>query len=360
MVEATAPALKPPPLRIGRLEIETPTVLAPMAGLTDLPFRLLCARHGCGLVMTEVVNAQGVMRASSQTMYFLEASPDERPVGAQLYGSEPQVMAEAARRIQELDRFDLIDINCGCPVPKIITKGAGVALMKQPEKIGEMIRTIKAAVDLPVTAKTRIGLSPDEVNISEVAQAIEEGGAEVLAIHARFASHKHAGPADWDALARIKSERSIPIIGNGGVDCAADAGAMRAATGVDGIMVGRAAIGNPWVFEEISAMWDGRLYIPPTLEDRRRMIEEHLMTLIAQFEKKNEYRKRKKHGSEESACHHFRTHLLKYLKGHPGIGNLMKRLEGIHSVADVMGAVDEVLWPELHVVVESVGSPTLS
>ena len=340
--------MKPPPLRIGRLEIETPTILAPMAGLTDLPFRLLCARHRCGLVMTEVVNAQGVTRASAQTMYYLEASPDERPVGAQLYGAEPEVMAEAARRIQELGRFDLIDINCGCPVPKIITKGAGVALMKQPEKISEMIRVIKAAVDLPVTAKTRIGLSPDEVNISEVAQAIEEGGAEMLAIHARFASHRHSGPADWDALAQIKSERSIPIIGNGGVDCAADADAMRAATGVDGIMVGRAAIGNPWVFEEIAAMWDGRLFEPPTLEDRRNMIEEHLMTLIAHFDKKNEYRRRKKNTTEESACHHFRTHLLKYLRGHPGIGSLMKRLEGIHTVTDVMSAVDEVLWPERH------------
>lgn len=346
MVDRAEIPVKPPALRIGPVEIGTPTVLAPMAGLTDLPFRLLCSRHRCGLVMTEVVNAQGVMRASSQTMYYLEASPDERPVGAQLYGSEPEVMAEAASIIEKLGRFDMIDINCGCPVPKIITKGAGVALMKQPAKIGNMIRTIKSAVDLPVTAKTRIGLSPDEVNISEVAHAIEEGGAEVLAIHARFASNKHSGPADWDALAQIKSERSIPIIGNGGIDCAADADAMRAATGVDGVMIGRAAIGNPWIFEEIAATWEGVPFAAPTLEDRRDMIEEHLLTLIAHFEKKNDYRKRKKNTSEQSACHHFRTHLLKYLKGHPGIGSLMKRLEGIHTVRDVMGAVDEVLWPE--------------
>ena len=346
MAESTGITLKPPPLRLGRLQIDRPSVLAPMAGLTDLPFRLLCARHACGLVMTEVVNAQGVIRASPQTMHYLETCPEERPVGAQLYGSEPEVMAEAAARIEALGRFDLIDINCGCPVPKIVTKGAGVALMNQPGRITEMIRVIKATVDFPVTAKTRIGLSPEEVNISEVAHAIEEGGANVLTIHTRFASHKHTGPADWDAMARIKSERSIPIIGNGGIDCAADAGAMRAATGVDGVMIGRAAVGNPWIFEEIAAMWDGRPFVPPSLEDRRRMIEEHLVNLIAHFEKKNEYRKRRKHASEPSACHHFRAHLLKYLKGTPGIGNLIKHLQGIHTATDVMDAVDDVLWSE--------------
>jgi len=330
---------------IGGLCINRATVLAPMAGLTDLPFRLLCARHGCGLVMTEVVNAQGVMRDSMQTMYYLESCLEERPVGAQLYGSEPQVMAEAAARIEALGRFDLIDINCGCPVPKIISKGAGVALMKHPDKIAEMIRAIKARIDLPVTAKTRIGLSPDEVNISEVAHAIEEGGAQVLAIHARLASHKHTGPANWEAMAQIKSERTIPIIGNGGIDCAADAGAMRAATGVDGVMIGRAAVGNPWIFEEINAMWDGRPFEAPDLLERRRMIEEHLVNLIAHFEKKNAYRKRRKRSSEPAACHHFRSHLVKYLKGQPGVGNLIKHLEGITTVADVMAAVDDVLRP---------------
>ena len=346
MVESTENNLKPPPLRIGELTIARPTVLAPMAGLTDLPFRLLCARHGCGLVMTEVVNAQGVLRASSQTMCYLEACAQERPVGSQLYGSDPQVMAEAAARIEALGRFDLIDINCGCPVPKIVNKGAGVALMKQPGIIAEMIRLIRAAVDLPVTAKTRIGLSPDEVNISEVAHAIEEGGAQMLAIHARLAAVKHSGPANWDLMALIKSQRQIPIVGNGGIECAADAGAMRAATGVDGVMIGRAAVGNPWIFEEIIAMWEGRSFKPVSLEDRRRMIEEHLLNLIAHFEKKSEYHKRRRYGSEQSACRHFRTHLIKYLKGHPGIGKLVKHLEDIHSAGDVMVAVDDVLWPK--------------
>ena len=314
-----------------------------MAGLTNLPFRLLCARHDCGLVMTEVVNAQGVMRESSQTMSYLESCPAERPIGAQLYGSQPQVMAEAAARIEALGRFDLIDINCGCPVPKIITKGAGVALMKQPGKIAEMIRLIKATVDLPVTAKTRIGLSPDEVNVSEVAHAIEEGGAQALAIHARFASDRHSGPADWNAMAQIKSQRSIPIIGNGGIDCADDAGAMRASTGVDGVMIGRAAIGNPWIFDQIAAMWEGRPFIPPSLLDRRCMIEEHLENLISHLERRNRYRKRRRLSIEQPACHHFRAHLLKYLKGYPGIGHLIKHLDAIHTVTDVMAAVDDVL-----------------
>jgi tRNA-dihydrouridine synthase B len=338
--------VKPSPLRLGSLVVETPTVLAPMAGLTDLPFRLLCARHRCGLVMTEVVSAESVVRMNASTMHYLEACAEERPVGAQIYGHDPSVLAEAARRIEALGRFDLIDINCGCPVPKIISKGAGVALMRQPERIGAMIRAIRAAVKLPVTAKTRIGLSPEQVSISEVAHSIEEGGAQMLAIHARFACAKHSGPADWDALARIKAERAIPIVGNGGINRAADALAMRAHTGVDGVMIGRAAIGNPWIFEEIHALWNGTAFTPPDLDERRKVIDEHLHHLIEHFMKKERTRRRKrKHDPEISACLHFRTHLLKYLRGYPGIANLMRRMDSIQTVGDVMTAVEDVLGP---------------
>jgi nifR3 family TIM-barrel protein len=339
--------MKPPPLRLGALVIETPTVLAPMAGLTDLPFRLLCARHRCGLVMTEVVSADSVVRMNAATMHYLEACPEERPVGAQLYGSDPSVLADAAQRVEALGRFDLIDINCGCPVPKIISKGAGVALMKQPERINAMIRAIRAAVKLPVTAKTRIGLSPEKVSISEVAQSIEEGGAQMLAIHARFACAKHSGPADWDALARIKAERTIPIVGNGGINRAADALAMQAHTGVDGVMIGRAAIGNPWIFDEIHALWNGTAFTPPDLDEKHRVIEQHLHHLIGHFAKKNTQRRRKKtpYSAETAACRHFRTHLLKYLRGYPGISTLMRRMDSIQTVGDVMTAIDDVLGP---------------
>lgn len=343
MVETVRDTLKPPPLRIGGLTIGTPTVLAPMAGLTDSPFRLLCARHHCGLVMTEVVNAQGVVHAQAQTMHYLEADAEERPVGAQLYGADPEALAEAARRIEDMGRFDLIDVNCGCPVPKIISKGAGVALMKEPQRIATMLSAIRNAVSLPVTAKTRIGLSPDQVNISEVAKCIEEGGAEVLAIHARFASVRHSGPADWEALAQIKCERSIPIIGNGGIENAGDALQMREQTGVDGVMIGRAAVGNPWIFEEIDALWNELPFTAPTIEQKRRVIEEHLYALIAHFDKKSASRRRKKYSSEQAAARHFRAHLLKYLRGHPGIREIMLRMEQIKDVRDVLSAIEDVL-----------------
>ena len=216
-------AMKPKPLTFGPITIETPTVLAPMAGYTDWPFRLLCREQQCGLLVTEVVSAEGMLHNSPRTYHFTNAKPQERPIGIQLYGGDANRLAEAAVKIEALDRFDFIDINCGCPVPKIITKGAGVALMRDPAKLGTLVRAVKEAVSIPVTAKTRIGLSPELVNISEVSHAIEEAGAEVLAIHARFASARHAGDADWEALAKIKAERTIPIIGNGGIRTAQDA-----------------------------------------------------------------------------------------------------------------------------------------
>jgi len=258
--------MKPKALQIGNVTIDIPTVLAPMAGHTDLPFRLLCARHACGLVLTEVVNAEALVHGSAVTLHYLDAVEEERPVGAQIYGAEPDTLAEAAQIIEALGRFDLIDINCGCPVPKIISKGAGVFLMRDPDKLCRMLRTVKDAVSLPVTAKTRIGLSPEQVNISEVAHSIEEGGAQTLFIHARLASVRHGGPADWRALADIKLERAIPIVGNGGIQTAQDAIDMATQTGVDGVMVGRAAIGNPWLFEEIRAMWLGEEFIAPDIE----------------------------------------------------------------------------------------------
>lgn len=339
--------LTPAPLRIGALTVETPCVLAPMAGFTDSPFRLLCKSHHCGLVLTEVVNAQGVMRDSPQTLHFLEAEAEERPVGAQLYGAEPEVMARAAQRIEAMGRFDLIDINCGCPVPRIISKGAGVALMRQPQLIHDMVRAIRAAVQLPVTAKTRIGLSDDQVNISEVAHAIEEAGADTLFIHARLASVRHTGPADWELLARIKSERGIPIVGNGGIDSAPDALRMQRETGVDGVMIGRAAIGNPWIFRAVHALWHDLPFEPPALEERRAVIVAHLHHLIEHFSKKGG-KTRRRNSHEQAACHHFRAHLIKYLAGYPGVKRMLRHMEDMHTVDDVVRAVDEVLGVARH------------
>ena len=338
---------KPPPLKFGSITVDEPTVLAPMAGYTDWPFRLLAREQHCGLVVTEVVSAEGVIYESSRTQHYLVAHENESPIGLQMYGGEPERLAMAAQKVEELGRFDFIDINCGCPVPKIITKGAGVALMKHPEKLTELLQAVRSAVSLPVTAKTRIGLSPDLVNFSEVAHAIEEGGADVLAVHARFASHRHDGEADWDALAQIKSERSVPIVGNGGINKAQDAIDMVKHTNVDAVMLGRAAIGNPWIFNEIKCLWEGTQFVPPTLEERRDMIHRHVNDLVKMVAHDNSFRKRVKYSAEESACLHFRAHIIKYLSGFHGWRRLARQLNDLKSIEKLMTVVDEVINDQL-------------
>jgi nifR3 family TIM-barrel protein len=338
---------KPSPLQFGPITVDEPTVLAPMAGYTDWPFRLLAREQHCGLVVTEVVSADGVIYESSRTQHYLVAHENESPIGLQMYGGDPERLAIAARKVEELGRFDFIDINCGCPVPKIITKGAGVALMKHPEKLTELLKAVTSAVSLPITAKTRIGLSPDQVNFSEVAHAIEEGGARILAVHARFASARHDGQADWDALAKIKQERNIPIVGNGGVQKAQDAIDMVERTGVDAVMIGRAAIGNPWIFNEIKCLWEGREWIPPTLEERRDMIHRHVHDLVKMVDHDNSFRRRVKYSAEESACLHFRAHIIKYLSGFYGWRKLARQLNDLKSIESLMRVVDEVINDQL-------------
>ncbi|MBU0702545.1 MAG: tRNA dihydrouridine synthase DusB [Chloroflexi bacterium] len=331
------------PLRIGELTINVPLLLAPMAGYTRLPFRAVCKGFGCGLVFTEVVTAEGILRRSPQTMRFLESLPEERPVAAHIYGSNPDSMAGAAQIIESLDRFDLIDINCGCPVFKVLRKGAGAALMQEPEKIRAIVQAVSRAVSLPVTVKTRLGISRELFNISEVAHAAEEGGASAIFLHARFASDKHSGPADWETLKRIQEERSIPVIGNGGITQAHHAIDMLRQTGVDGVMVGRAAIGNPWIFREIHSLWTGRPYHPPSREERREVIAEHLRRLHELTMVENKARKPRRQATERDVCRRFRGHLVAYLSGTRGLRTLRQRLMEMDSMEAIMAAVDEVL-----------------
>jgi len=331
------------PLRIGELCVSVPLLLAPMAGYTRLPFRTICKRLGCGLAFTEVVTAEGILRRSPQTLRFLESLAEERPVAAHIYGSNPDSLASAAQIVESLGRFDLIDINCGCPVSKVMRKGAGAALMQEPEKIRAIVQAVSRAVSLPVTVKTRLGISRELFNISEVAHEIEEGGASAIFLHARFASDKHSGPADWEALKRIKKERSIPVIGNGGITQAHHASDMFQQTGVDGVMVGRAAIGNPWIFEEIHCLWAGRPYHPPSREERREVIAEHLDRLYELTMIENNTRKRRRQATERDVCRRFRGHLVAYLSGMRGLRKLRKHLLETSSRETVMAAVDEIL-----------------
>jgi nifR3 family TIM-barrel protein len=334
--------VKPKPLQIGDLTIDPPTLLAPMSGYTKAPFRAICRRYHCGLVFTEVTSAKGLARRSHRSLRFMETFPEEYPIGAHIYGADIDTLVRATRVIESLGRFALIDINCGCPVPKVMNRGGGAALMRDPQKIHDIVQAVSQAVSLPVTVKTRLGLTRESANVSEVAHAAEEGGAKAVTLHARFASDKHRGPADWEALKRIKAERTIPVIGNGGIREAHQALEMMAQTGVDGVMIARAAIGNPWIFDEIHHLWTGQPYTPPSAEERRAIIAEHLHGLSRLIEMENRGRKIPI-PNEQIACHRFRGHLTRYLAGIPGLKDLRRNLGEMELIEAIMAAVDRIL-----------------
>jgi nifR3 family TIM-barrel protein len=325
-----------PPLFIGSLKIDFPVLLAPMEGYTHLPFRILCREMGAGLTFTELTAAKDIARRVPRALEYLNTAPAERPVAAHLYGSEPTAFAEASAYVTGLNGFDLIDLNAGCPVSKIVRRGEGAGLMKTPDKICELVRAIKSATGLPVTVKTRMGSSEREFNALELLRAAEEGGADAMTVHARFTVNRHSGPADWTALARIKAAAKIPIIGNGGVAGVADAERLFHETGVDGIMIGQAAIGNPWIFHQIRARFEGRSAQPPEPEERLRVMERHVRALVAQMTASSRGRVRTAGAAEEAAVRLFRAHLVRYLAGQPGFAALRMKLGSLNTVTAVL------------------------
>jgi tRNA-dihydrouridine synthase B len=332
------------PFQIGSVEITNPVMLAPMAGLADSAFRTLCMRFGCGLTFTEITNAAALVRKSWRTWLLLATTDEERPVVAHIYGRNPQEMAEAARRIEEMGCFSLIDINCGCPVRRIMVRGCGAALMGEPALIGRIVESISAAVSLPVTVKTRIGLDPDHHNIDEVARVIEESGGSAIAIHARYASAGHGGPADWEALASVKQQRGIAVIGNGGITVPGDVAKMFSKTGVDGVMIGRAALGCPWIFRQIADLAAGGTgEWSPSDTELLDVIRAHTTLLFEMKEREAPFRRRIKFPPEASAALTMRPHLLKYLNGRTGIGEVRKRLNDLDSVESVCALAETVL-----------------
>ncbi|MBN2301925.1 MAG: tRNA-dihydrouridine synthase [Lentisphaerae bacterium] len=331
------------PLKIGNLLITFPVILAPMAGYTDSAMRSLCGLFNCGLTFTEVVNAAAVVHGSRRTLHLLETCFDTVPVAAHLYGSDPSVVAEAVSIVAALDRFCMIDINCGCPVRRIVAKGAGAALMQTPERIYDMVKAAGSATKLPVTVKTRIGWQPETMNIMEIAQAVTEAGGAAISIHARFATAKHSGPSNWDILAQVKNAVEIPVIGNGGISSASDATAMFSRTGVNAVMIGRAAIGNPWIFAEIEARLSCHDYMEHSDKEHAEIVRNHLTKLT--HLKTIEYSLRRKRvlPPETSAVLHFRGHLAKYLAGKPGWSLVRKNLHSINTPERVMNAVATAL-----------------
>ena len=275
-----------PELQIGNVKLENDLILGPMAGVTDLPFRLLCKEQGAGLLCMEKVSAKGIMYNNKNTKFLLTIDERERPVSLQLFGSDPDIISEQAKRIEELP-FDILDINMGCPVPKIVNNGDGSALMKNPLLAGEIIEKTARAIQKPVTVKIRKGFDEEHINAVEMAHIAQESGAAAIAVHGRTREQYYSGNADWEIIRKVKEAVHIPVIGNGDVWTPQDAIDMRKQTGCDGVMIGRGAQGNPWIFKQILHYEQtGELLEKPSPQEVTEMILRHAKM---QMEFKGEY-----------------------------------------------------------------------
>jgi len=326
------------PLKFGPVSVDAVSVLAPMAGMTDVVFRGLCREQGCGLVYTELVRADCLIRGDARSLRLAETFPEERPVGVQLYHHEPEVLAEAARWVTEHVPCDLIDLNMGCPVPRVVTRGAGAALMRDPSLVERLVGAVVNATSLPVTAKTRSGWAEGERNAVDVARAVEAAGGVAIAVHARTRSQRHEGPVDWPLLASVREAVSIPVIGNGGIVNAEGALAMRSATGVDAVMIGRGALGNPWIFRSIERAWRGEPDAPPTLDERIEVLERHLRS-ATEANLRWAHRGKKRLSSELRAMRFVRGHLVGYVRGSNGEREFLRELNELTSIPQVLDAV---------------------
>ena len=302
-------------LQIGNVTLKNNLILGPMAGVTDLPFRLLCAEQGAGLLCMEMVSAKAILYNNKNTKAMLAIDEREHPVSLQLFGSDPQIMGDIAKRLEDEGvPFDILDINMGCPVPKVVNNGEGSALMKNPILAGQIIEAMARATSRPVTVKIRKGFDDAHVNAPELAHIAQESGAAAVAVHGRTREQYYSGKADWSVIRKVKETVTIPVIGNGDILTAADAIRMGEETGCDGFMIARGARGNPWIFQQILHEWEtGEPLAKPTMGE---MVEMMLRHARMQIEFKGEYvgiREMRKHAAWYTSGYHGASHLRRSL-----------------------------------------------
>lgn len=318
------------PLKIGSVTLPNNLILAPMAGVTDLPFRLLCKEQGAGLLCMEMVSAKAILYKNRNTESLLEIDPRENPVSLQLFGSDPEIISTIAHQIEERP-FDILDLNMGCPVPKIVNNGEGSALMKNPKLAGEIIRRTVRAIDKPVTVKIRKGFDDEHINAVEMAKIAEDAGAAAVAVHGRTREQFYSGKADWDIIRQVKEAVSIPVIGNGDLLTAEEVIAMEEQTGCDGFMIARGAQGNPWIFRQILHYFEtGEHLAKPTLEEVTQMILRHARMML---EFKGEY----------IGIREIRKHAAWYTAGYPNSARLRVAINNVESFE----ALEELLMNNL-------------
>lgn len=319
-----------PRLRIGNVELENNLILGPMAGVTDLPFRLLCKEQGVGLVCMEMVSAKGVLYNNKNSEILLTVDERERPASLQLFGADPFIISEIAKRIEHRP-FDILDINMGCPVPKIVNNGEGSALMKTPVLAGQIIEATVKAIKKPVTVKIRKGFDDSCINAVEMAHIAQESGAAAVTVHGRTREQYYSGKADWDIIRQVKEAVSIPVIGNGDVVDAQSAAALIQQTGCDGIMIARAAQGNPWIFSQILT-WQKTGVCP-----KRPSIEEVIAAILRHAKMQVEFK------GEYTGIREMRKHASWYMSGYKNSAKFRGRINEVESVEQMELLLQEIL-----------------